>query len=178
MRLIIQGRNIEVTDLLRQYIEKKVGKLDRYLSTIDEAHVDLAVERTKSAEDRQVVQLTLKDGGAILRAEERTGDMFASLDAALDKIRRQIRRYKGKQQDRWHGKLKGKPPLEGYEESAPRIVKVKRFQMTPMDEEEAIEQMELLSHDFFVFFNVNTDSINVLYRRRDGNYGLLEPELA
>lgn len=178
MRLIIQGRNIEVTDLLRQYIEKRVGKLDRYLSTIDEVHVDLSVERTKSAEDRQVVQLTLKDGGAILRAEERTGDMFASVDAALDKMRRQIRRYKGKRQDRWHGKLKGKPPLEEYEESAPRIVRVKRFQVTPMDEEEAIEQMELLGHDFFVFFNVNTGNINVLYRRRDGNYGLLEPELA
>ncbi len=178
MKLIIRAKNLEVTDSLRRHIEKKVGKLDRYLPTLDEAHVELSAERTKSAEERQVVQLTLRDGKTILRAEERTNDMFASLDAALDKIRRQIRRYKGRKQDRWQGKLRGKPPPKVREEEAPHIVKVKRFQITPMDEEEAIEQMELLGHDFFIFFNVNTDSINVLYRRRDGNYGLIQPELA
>ncbi|MEA3459413.1 MAG: ribosome-associated translation inhibitor RaiA [Chloroflexota bacterium] len=179
MRLIIRGKNIEVADSLRRRIEKKVSKLDRYLPTADEARVELSVERTKSAEDRQVVQLTLKDGRTMLRAEERSNDMFASLDAALDKIRRQIRRYKGRRRDRWQGKLKGKPPAVGYEEEAPpHIVKVKSFQMNPMGEEEAIEQMELLGHDFFVFFNVDTGSINILYRRRDGNYGLIQPELA
>ncbi len=178
MRLIIQGKNIEVTDRLREYVEKKVGKLDRYLPTITEARMELSVEGTKSAKDRQVAQLTLRSKGTLLRAEERTADMFASIDAIVDKMYRQIVRYKGKRYGRGRGPGEV-PPVEEFEEEPPRrIVRTKRFQVAPMDEEEAIEQMELLGHDFFVFFNVNTDGINVIYRRKDGDYGLLEPELA
>jgi putative sigma-54 modulation protein len=112
----------------------------------------------------------------ILRAEERTADIFASIDAIVDKMYTRIMRYKGKLYEK--GKGLGEPPPVEYEEEPPhRIVKVKRFQMMPMDEEEAIEQMELLGHSFFVFYNVRTEGINVLYKRRDGDYGLIIPEL-
>lgn len=177
MQLIVQGKNMEITDRLREYVEKKVSKLDRYLPTITEAWVELSVEGTKSAKDRQVAQLTVRSKGTLLRAEERSADMFASIDAIVDKMYSQIVRYKGKRYGRGRGPGE-MPPVEEFEEETPRIVRTKRFQVAPMSEEEAIEQMELLGHDFFVFFNFNTDMMNVLYRRRDGNYGLLEPELA
>ncbi|MFQ5814665.1 MAG: ribosome hibernation-promoting factor, HPF/YfiA family [Anaerolineae bacterium] len=178
MQLIIQGKNMEVTDRLREYVEKKVGKLDRYLPTITEARMELSVESTKSAKDRQVAQLTVRSKGTFLRAEERTADMFASIDAIVDKMYRQIVRYKGKRYGRGHGPGEMPPVEEFEEEERPRIVRTKRFQVSPMDEEEAVEQMELLGHDFFVFFNINTNEVNVLYRRKDGNYGLIEPDLA
>jgi putative sigma-54 modulation protein len=179
MQLIVQGKNIEITDRLREYAEKKVGKLDRYLPTITEARMELSVEGAKSAKDRQVAQLTVRTRGTLLRAEERSADMFASIDAIVDKMYRQIVRYKGKRYGRGRGPGETPPVAEFEEEEAlPRIVRTKRFQVVPMDEEEAIEQMELLGHDFFVFFNVNTSEINVLYRRKDGNYGLIEPEMA
>lgn len=178
MQLIIQGKNMEVTDRLQEYIEKKVGKLDRYLPTITEARMELSVEGAKSAKDRQVAQLTVRSKGTLLRAEERTADMFASIDATVDKMYRQIVRYKGKRYGRGRGPGEIPPVEEFEEEEPPRIVRIKRFQVAPMDEEEAVEQMELLGHDFFVFFNVETNEMNVIYRRKDGNYGLIEPELA
>ncbi len=178
MQLIIQGKNMEVTDRLQEYIEKKVGKLDRYLPTITEARIELSVEGAKSAKDRQVAQLTVRSKGTFLRAEERTADMFASIDAIVDKMYRQIVRYKGKRYGRGRGPGEMPPVEEFEEEEPPRIVRTKRFQVAPMDEEEAIEQMELLGHDFFIFFNVDANGMNVIYRRKDGNYGLLEPELA
>lgn len=173
MNIIITGKNMEIGDVLREYVEKKVKKLDRYLSTAREARVELAVEGTRDAEHSQVAQITLKSKGTILRSEERSSDIFASVDAALDKIYRQIIRYKEKRYRRGRGAEKGLP-LE--EEETPRIVRTKRFPVRPMDEEEAIEQMELLGHAFFVFFNASTGEVNVLYRRRDGNYGLIEPD--
>ena len=178
MQLTIQGKNMEVTERLQEYIEKKVGKLDRYLPTITEARIELSVEGAKSAKDRQVAQLTVRSKGTFLRAEERTADMFASIDAIVDKMYRQIVRYKGKRYDRGRGPGEMPPVEEFEEEEPPRIVRTKRFLVAPMDEEEAIEQMELLGHDFFIFFNVDANGINVIYRRKDGNYGLLEPELA
>jgi len=178
MQLTIQGKNLEVTDRLQEYIEKKIGKLDRYLPTITEARVELSVEDARSAKDRQVAQLTVRSKGTFLRAEERSADMFASIDAIVDKMYRQIVRYKGKRYGRGRGPGEIPPVEESEEEALPHIVRTKRFQVAPMDEEEAIEQMELLGHDFFVFFNVNTNGINILYRRQDGNYGLIEPELA
>lgn len=181
MNIIVTGKNMEIGDVLRKYVEKKVQKLDRYLPTAGEARVELAVEGTKDAEHSQVAQITLRNKGAILRSEERSSDIFASVDAALDKIHRQIIRYKEKRYRRgrtkvslWEGPKKGLPLTE--EEETPRIVRTKRFPVRPMDEEEAIEQMELLGHDFFIFFNATTGEVNVLYRRQDGNYGLIEPE--
>lgn len=181
MQLIITAKNMEITERLREYVEKKVGKLDRYLPNIDEAHVELSCQKAKSAQHRQVVQVTLRSSGTILRAEERSDDMFASIDAVLNKIYRQIARYKGKRYER--GRAPGEePPLPPEELEAEigetkRIVRVKRFPMRPMDPNEAIEQMELLGHDFFVFFNAEAEEVNVVYRRKDGDYGLLQPEL-
>lgn len=174
MNIIITGKNMEIGDVLREYVEKKIKKLDRYLPTTGEARVELAVEGTRDAEHSQVAQITLRTKGTILRSEERSPDIFASFDAALDKIHRQITRYKEKRYRRGRRPEKELPPLE--EEEAPHIVRTKRFPVRPMGEEEAIEQMELLGHDFFVFFNATTGQVNVLYRRRDGNYGLIEPE--
>ncbi len=182
MDVTIRGRNIEVTPRLEEYIERKVGRLDRYLPTITEARVELAAEKTKSAQDRQVVQLTVRSKGTILRAEERDQDVFAAVDTVMDKMYRQIARYKGKRQERNRAVAEetGEAlPVEVEEvvESG-QIVRTKRFQMVPMNTEEAIEQMELLGHDFYVFFNAGEGRINVLYRRKDGNYGVLQPELA
>ena len=192
MQLVLKGKNFVVSDRIRDYVEKKMGKLDRYLPDIDEARVEITQEKTKSAKDRNVVQVTLRTNGTILRAEDRSEAIYTSIDAAVDKIHRQIVRYKGKRIDRWHGQQnKQRQPADGEmpaldeevltaiaEEQERLIVKVKRFMVDPMIEEEAIEQMELLGHNFFVFFNANTGRINVLYRRADNNYGLLDPELS
>ncbi len=182
MQLIIQGKNVEITDRLREYVEKKVGKLDRYLPTIDEARMELSTEHTRSAGARQVAQLTVRNKGTILRAEEKTSDIFTSIDAVLDKMYRQIARYKGRRYRRGRAAAQGEAlpiELEEEEEEEPRrIVRTKRFRLMPMDEEEAIEQMELLGHDFFVFYNASDGAINVLYRRKNGDYGLIQPELA
>jgi putative sigma-54 modulation protein len=179
MQLIIKSKNLEVTDRLQDYVETKVGKLDRYLPTIHEARVELSTETTRSAQDRQVCQITVRSNGTILRAEERSPDMFASIDAVVDKMHRQIARYKGKRQNRWRSAPEPELMLfeEELEEEEASIVRVKRFRTAPMSPGEAIEQMELLGHDFFVFYNAETAAINVVYRRRDGDYGVLEPEV-
>jgi putative sigma-54 modulation protein len=183
MELFIKGKNVEVTDRLRDYVEKKVGKLDRYLPSISEAWVELSTEGAKAAQDRQVCQVTVRSNGTILRAEERSDDMFTSIDTVLNKMYRQIARYKGKRKNRWRGTSTAPEPLpmeleeEYEEEEASRIVRFKRFAMIPMQPDEAVEQMELLGHDFFVFYNADEGQINVLYRRKDGDYGVLKPEL-
>jgi putative sigma-54 modulation protein len=181
MEILIKSRNVEVSEQLRSLIEKKVGKLERFLPTIDEARVELSVQKTKSAGDRQVVQLTLRTNGAILRAEERTSDLNTSLDTALERMTRQIEHYRGRHY-RSHSRADS-GPLDG--ESAPvepeprdLVVRTKAFTTRPMAVEEAIEQMELLGHDFFVFFDASTKAFSVVYRRQDGGYGLLLPELA
>lgn len=189
MQLSITGKNLEINDNLRKYVEKKIGRLDRYLPNIIDGRVELTVnEGARAAEDRQIAQVTLRTKSAILRAEEASGDIFASVDAVFDKMQRQADRYKGK---RWAKRTEGagvgepaeaepleEEAVESEEEGHLAIARVKRFPMTPMDEEEAIEQMELLGHDFYVFYNVNVNQINVLYRRKTGDYGLIQPELA
>lgn len=177
MEVSILARKMEITPRLRSYVERKVNKLDRYLPTIDEARVELKVEDTRNADHSQVAQLTVRARGTMLRAEERTGDMFASIDAVLDKMYRQIGRYKGKRQDRWHAGAEELPLEEPVEEPVGEVVRVKRFGVQPMLPAEAIEQMELLGHRFFLFLNAEEDQLNVVYRRDDGNYGLLQPEL-
>ena len=186
----ITGRNAHISKKLRAYAEKKVGKLDHYLPELTEADLELDVHETaRTAEDRQVAQLTLRTRGRILRAEERSADMFASIDMVLEKIGRQIERYKGKRERRWlagRGEERVAEILQAEEaraeeddEPGPRVVRRKQFELAPMNEEEAIEQMHLLGHeDFFVFYNADTAAINVLYQRKDGDYGLIEPEIA
>lgn len=187
MDVTIRGKNFTVTDRIEEYVNKKVSKLGRYLSIIDEARMDLTSEKTRSAQDSQVAQLTVRSRGTILRAEERDQDIFAAIDKVLDKMHRQITRYKDRIQRKGD---RGAPPGEkaivtaaetvddeGESMTQGEIVRVKKVPTTMMDPEEAVEQMELLGHDFFVFFNADTESLNVAYRRRDGNYGLLQPEL-
>jgi putative sigma-54 modulation protein len=184
----IYGRNMEVTERIHEYVIKKVGKLDRYLPGIEEARVDLSyVKSARSAADRQVAQITVRGKGFILRSEERADDIFAALDTALERVQRRIERFKGKH---YRGRGDGKsaaelaePVVEAVEEDetgelGPVIARRKRFVLVPMDEGEALEQMALLGHEnFFVFYNANSNVVNVLYRRRDGTFGLIEPEV-
>jgi putative sigma-54 modulation protein len=183
----IYGRNMQMTDRVHDYVDQKASKLDRYLSGIEEARVDLAyVKSARSAQDRQVAQITVRGKGFILRSEESADDIFAAFDTALDKIQRRMERYKGK---RYHGRGDGRSaaevvlePVEPIdvedEDEGPIIARRKRFVITPMDEMEAIEQMNMLGHDsFFVFYNTSSSGVNVLYRRKDGSYGLIEPQI-
>jgi putative sigma-54 modulation protein len=184
--LEIFGREFEVTDHMRDYITKKVAKLDRHLGTIDDVRVELAyIKAARSAADRYVAQMTVRGKGFILRAEERADDVRTALDTALDKLSRQIDRFKGKhQRGRGDGKSAAEvapvaeEPLAEEAEQEPTIVRRKKFDLIPMAEEEAIEQMKLLGHDnFFIFYNAKSSMINVLYRRRDDTYGLIEPHV-
>ncbi len=183
MEVTVRGRNINVTDRLNEYVTKKVARLDRYLPAIDEARMELSTEKTRAAQDRQVAQLTVRSRGTLLRAEERNQDIFTAIDAVMDKMYRRISRFKERRQSRGERGAEEALPPEGeapaeIETARGQIVRVKKFAVSPMDTEEAVEQMELLGHDFFVFFNAETESINVLYRRQDGNYGVLQPEMA
>ena len=177
------ARNMRLTDNVRGYVEKKAAKLERFLQEIDEIRVELShIKSARSAVDRQVAQITVHGKGFILRSEERADDIHAAFDAALDKIQRQIDRYKGKH---YHGRGDGRSAAEVAEEALPidetgellpLIARRKKFIVLPMDEDEAIEQMRLLGHDnFFIFFNAEQNSIQILYRRRNGTYGLIEP---
>ncbi len=181
MNLIITGKNMEVSEQLKDYVERKLGRLDRYLPGIDEVRVELSEEPTKSEAHRQVVQVTTRSNNTILRAEERNADMFAAIDAVRDKLQRQVKRFKERRvrvlERAQAAAASAEAPTER-DLTGPRIVRTKRFALVPMDEDEAIDQMELLGHDFFVFLNSGTNSVNVLYRRRDGNYGILQPEFA
>ncbi len=177
MDVSIFTRNMEMTPHLNEYVDQKVERLDRYLPSIDEARMDLTVENTRSAAHSQVAQLTVRVRGKILRAEERTRDMFASIDAVLDKMYRQIERYKGKRQDRVHVVTDELAVGEAAEEITGEIVRVKRFDVLPMLPEEALEQMELLGHSFYIFLNADEDALNIVYKRGDDNYGLLQPDL-
>jgi putative sigma-54 modulation protein len=182
-RVDIQARNMRLTDNTREYVEKKAIKLERYMQGIDEIHVELTHEKNaRQATDRQVAQLTVRGKGFILRTEERADDLHNAFDAAVDKMQRQMDRYKGKH---YRGRGDGRSAAEVYEEEVlldetgellPLIAKRKKFIVLPMNEEEAVEQMRLLGHDnFFIFFNAEKNSIQVLYRRRNGSYGLIEP---
>ena len=180
------ARNMRLTDNTREYVEKKAAKLERYLQDIDEIRVELSNAKTaRNANDRQVAQITLRGKGFILRTEERSDDLHTAFDVALDKMQRQIDRYKGKH---YRGRGDGRSAAEAVEmiedelpvdetgELLPLIARRKKFVIMPMTEDEAVEQMRLLGYDnFFVFFNAEKNSIQVMYRRRNGTYGLIEP---
>ena len=184
--LDIQARNMEVTDRINDYIIKKASKLDRFLPAIEETRVELSYEKSaRSASDRHIAQITVRGKNLLLRSEERAEDVFAAFDTALDKIQRQIDRYKGK---KYRGRGDGRSaadvaPMPEFEaEPEPEeefvVVRRKKFALIPMNEEEAVEQMRLLGHDnFFIFFDADANRIKVLYRRRDGTYGMIEPEV-
>jgi len=189
MELKIHARNLDVTPRLQEHVEKKISRLDRYMPNIQDVRVDLAVERRKQGTDQAIAQLTLRNTrGVILRSEEKKQtDVYAALDMALDKMYRQIHRYKGKRKRRGtrfvaqEAELAAMEPLPSEagvgdeDEEKAVIVRRKEVALIPMNEEEAIDQMELLGHSFFIFYNGDTARIGVLYRREDGNYGVLEP---
>ena len=172
MNIIVTGRHIEVTPALKSYAEKKVARFDRYLSNISEAVVTISVEKY-----RHKVEVLLKANGVLIQAEGITGDVYSSIDEVAEKLERQIKKYKEKLVA--HRKSEGKASPVSEEAPLPaevgRIIKNKRFELKPMSPDEAAMQMELLDKDFFVFTNDNSGEINVIYRRRDGNFGLIEP---
>jgi putative sigma-54 modulation protein len=178
MKMDVFTKDIELSDRLNDYVTKKVGKLERYLNEIGECRVDLASSKSaRNLADRSIAQITIRGRGFILRSEERAESIYSAIDASVDKMKSQIERFKGKH---WTKKVEGVAEIadevEEAEQGEPVIVRRKSFQLTPMDELEALEQLQLLGHEnFFVFFNSGTDKINVLYKRRDGTYGLIDP---
>ena len=181
----VQTRNIRMTDRIKDHVEKKAGKLDHYLPSIEEAYVELTYNKSaRSAVDRNVAQITVRGKGLLLRTEERADEALIAFDSAIDKLQHQIDRYKGKHyRGRGDGRSasdveENEAPVDETGELPPLIARRKQFRILPMNELEAVEQMKLLGHDnFFVFYNADTSKVNVLYRRRDGSYGLIEPEI-
>lgn len=174
MLVTVTGKNVEVTDALRDYSEKKVAKVGKFFEKSPVgAQVTLSTERGK-----HIVDITVQMNGLLLRGEEKTTDMYTSIDGAVDKIERQVHKFKSRINRKLHNdnKVIVSAPTSAEEQPAPIIKRNKRFAIKPMSAEEAVMQMDLLGHDFFVFSNSETDEINVVYRRKDGNYGLIEPE--
>jgi putative sigma-54 modulation protein len=159
---------------LRDTVEKKLSKLDKYFYKDVEVKVVLSVEKL-----RQIIEITVPFSGTVIRAEENTDDMYNSIDNAVDALERQIRKHKTKLQSRKHNmetiRFENIEPLDYYEEES-KIVKTKRFAMKPMNVEEAVLQMDLVNHNFYVFLNAETEEVNVVYKRKDNNVGLIEPE--
>jgi putative sigma-54 modulation protein len=179
----IYARNMEVDEPIKNYVTKKASKLDRYLSGIEQVKVDLEYFKSaRSATDRFVAQITVRGRRALLRTEERSDELTTAFDATIDKMQRQLERYKGKHhRGRGDGRVAAEvpvPTVEGSDEPISVISRRKTFDLVPMTESDALEQMKLLGHDnFFIFFNVQTDTISVLYHRRDDSYGLIEPKI-
>lgn len=192
MQLNIRTQNFALSDKVQDYAEKKCEKLERYLPNITDLHLDLNQERSRTTGERVTAQLTLRNkNGTILRAEDESqrDNIFAAIDQVIDKMYRQISRYKGKKRRRTGDKFAMMDPELAAAEDVPTeesednaeeelgILRRKVVPMAPMTEDEAIDQMELLGHDFFIFYNGVTGKTNVLYRRKGGGYGLLTPEL-
>lgn len=174
MRFTVVGKNIEVTQGLRDAVESKIGKLERYFTKDTEAHVMLSVEK-----GRQKIEVTIPVKGGIIRAEEVNDDLYTAIDLVEDVIERQLKKYKSKLIDKRQAGGELQPAFveeETDEEEAIKIAKVKRFDIKPMYAEDACVQMELLGHSFYVFINAETDQVNVVYKRKGGTYGLIEPE--
>lgn len=184
-KINVYTKNLEMTEAIQQYISKKTSKLDRHLKEIDEIQFDVSYSKTaRVVNERYTAQITLRGRGFILRAEERSDNLYTAIDLVVDKIKRQIERYKGKRYRSLSVAKQGTKKLPetvlvGEDDHGfPSVVKRKKFRITPMTEIEAVEQMNLLGHeDFYIFYNVKSNSLNVLYRRRDGDYGIIEPEL-
>lgn len=175
LRFDIRGKNIEVTEALKDYVEKRLSKLERFIEDVRVAQVTLSVEG-----ESHKVEVTIPLNGIILRGEEETEDMYSSIDLVVDKLEKQIDKYKTKLYRRYRGIGFRKSLVRELETSGEaveqfKIVRTKKFALKPMDVEEAVMQMNLLGHSFFVFFNSGTEEVNVVYRRHDGNFGLIEP---
>ncbi len=175
MRIKVSGKNIVVTKALRERVEKKLSKFEKFFNPDTEANATLTVEK-----NRHIIEVTIPFNGVILRGEEATDDMYTSIDNVVEKLERQIARYRTKLERRIKD---GSVRFENFafdededEKGEPKIVRTKRFAMKPMPVEEAVLQMELLGHTFFMFFNAETEEVNVVYKRKGGDYGLIEPK--
>lgn len=171
MNIIVNGRHLEITPALKDYADEKIRKFERYFSNITEAVVTLSVEKY-----RHRAEVLLKANGIMMQAEGVTGEVYSSIDEVVEKLEKQVKKYKEKLVS--HRKGEGKSGISGEPtaiETEKVIIKKKRFDMKPMNPDEAVMQMELLDNDFFVFANNVSGDINVVYRRKDGNYGLIEP---
>ena len=187
-KIVVKGKNMEVTEALRDYVEKKLGKLESHLDKISSMDVELSTEPRKATNSRQVVQVTMLVNGQIIRAEEAASDMYAAVDIVLEKLQRSVERYKSKLYRKdvirktRREKARQLEATAAAEAAAPfeeaGISRTKRFQIKPMSPEEATEQRELLGHDFYVSYNQDSSAVSVVYKRKDGSYGLLIPELA
>ena len=193
MEIQIQAKNIDLNPNAEEYIQKKFNRLQRHLPNLDDAKMEVSMTQARATRDRVQAQMTLNISGYTLRGQDRGVNLFAAVDAVTDVVDRQIRRFKGKvyhssQAKKSRSSFRDIPPeaiIEmpdaGEEEAIEEIgqvVRTKRHSMPPMSVEDAIMQMEMLGHSFFLFFNMDSDEYNVAYRRRDGDYGVIEPELA
>ena len=182
MDLQLTGKNFEINSSIREYIVKKIKRLTRYINDIEEIKVELTEENTRMPKDRYTVQITLVSKRNILRGEERASDINLAIDKAVKLLARQIRRFKGRLIKKGRGATAEQAKEEAigkYEEveDLQQIVRIKKFPVKPMSVEEAAQQMELLSHDFYLFTSAKTGKLNLIYRRKAGNYGLIEPEV-
>lgn len=191
MQLLIKGKNFDVTEAMRAHVERKLGRLDRYLDSISRTEVELSTEKTRAASDRYTVQVTMLTNGTILRGEERGQDIIAAVDSVVDVMQRRLSHYKGKLYRRGRGAVpkealaeavadteaEAAEPEEASEPQEARVVRIKRVAMKPMSVAEAADQMELLGHDFFLFHNSTTNMTSLIYRRHGGDYGLIEADL-
>jgi len=174
MKFIISGKNLDITDGLRAAVNEKIGKLERYFTEDTEIYVTLSTEK-----DRQKIEVTIPMKGSIIRAEQESSDMYVSIDLVEEIIERQLRKYKTKLIEKHQTAVNlNKSFIEEETDNLEEIniIRTKRFAVKPMDAEEACVQMELLGHDFFVFRNAFTDEVNVVYKRKNNTYGLIEPE--
>ncbi|MEA4854060.1 MAG: ribosome-associated translation inhibitor RaiA [Christensenella sp.] len=176
MKISISGKNITISNYLRDVINKKAGKLERYFKPDTEMQVTLSIEKS-----RHIAEVTIIAEGVVLRGEEATGDMYSSIDVVLKKLERQMRKHRTKLEKRLHAEAFEEETVydyydEDFEEDIPQIVRKKKFVLRPMDAEDAAMQMELLGHTFFVYRNPRNNEVNVIYKRADGNYGVIEPQ--
>ena len=174
MNLVISGKNLDITEGLRSAIEEKIGKLERYFTDTTEVHVTLSTEK-----NRQKIEITIPMKGSIIRAEEVSSDMYVSIDLVEEVIERQLRKYKNKIVDKQQAAANFQKEYidkDYEEEDEVKIIRTKKFGIKPMYPEDACVQMELLGHNFFVFYNAETDQVNVVYKRKGNTYGLIEPE--
>lgn len=174
MRFIITGRNIDVTEGLKSAVEEKLGKLDRFFAPETEVNVTLSVEK-----ERQKIEVTIPVKGNIIRSEQVSSDMYVSIDLVEEVIERQLKKYKNKivsKQQNAAAFAQEFVDKDYDDEDDVKIIRTKRFGIKPMDPEEACVQMELLGHNFYVFFNSETEEVNVVYKRKGNTYGLIEPE--
>jgi putative sigma-54 modulation protein len=175
MQVSVIGRHIEVTEALKQYATEKIARLEKYLPKSVQAVITLSVVKKV----HHIAEATIKSNGVLIQASEETEEMYSAIDLLVEKIERRVKRYKEKLVDHKHqvGRAESSPgaPASYPEERMPQIIKTKRFDLKPMLPEEAVMQMELLDKDFFIFSNAGSGHVNVIYKRKDGNVGLIEP---